>query len=176
MINLRRTVAGLAAATLILGASPALCADAPAPSAHNLELARHLFAGMHMDTMLDNLMKTIAPAMMEQARKTNPSLSEKDAQVISQAVGESERAMMGKMVDRMIPLYASTFTEKELQDAVTFYEGPSGKAMLQKMPELMAKMGPTMAELMPEMTADLQQRICSKIDCTKRAAPAAPKG
>jgi hypothetical protein len=38
----------------------------------------------------------------------------------------------------------------------------------------MSKMTPMMAELMPEMQADVRQRLCAKIDC-KSGAPAAPK-
>jgi hypothetical protein len=83
--------------------------------------------------------------------------------------------MMAKLVDRIIPLYASTFTEKELQDLVAFYDGPTGQAMLTKMPTLMSKMGPMMSELMPEMMADVHQRICAKTDCSKLASPPASK-
>jgi hypothetical protein len=83
--------------------------------------------------------------------------------------------MMGKVMERMIPLYASTFTEQELQDAVAFYKTSSGQAMLKKMPVLMAKMGPVMADLTPQMAADVHRRVCAKIDCTARPAPAAPK-
>jgi hypothetical protein len=124
---------------------------------------------------MDGMMRQMTPMMVEQARKANPNLSADQAQAITEAVSESMQGMMQKLQARMIPLYASTFTEKELQDVVTFYEGPSGQAMLAKMPVLMSKMGPTMAELAPEMTADVQRRLCSKIDCSKMAAPPKPK-
>jgi hypothetical protein len=173
MSSLRRTIAGLACAMTVAVGTPALCADAP-PSAHSLELARHLFAGMHMDQMMTGMMKNMAPAMIDQARKANPSMTQAQAEAITDAVSQSTQAMMGKMVDRMIPLYASTFTEKELQDAVAFYDGPSGQAMLAKMPVLMSKMTPMMVELMPEMQADMRKRLCAKIDC-KTLTPAAPR-
>jgi hypothetical protein len=48
--------------------------------------------------------------------------------------------------------------------------------MLAKMPTLMNKMAPMVTDLMPEMVADMTKRICAKTDCSKRAAPAAPKG
>jgi len=173
----RRLAAGFAvAAALVLAGSPALCADTPAPSAHNLALARHLFAGMHMDRMMDGMMKQVAPAMMAQARKTNPALTEEQAKAISESAAESGGVMMNKIMERMIPLYASTFTEKELTDAVAFYDGPSGQAMLNKMPVLMANMGPLMAEMMPEMQADVMKRVCAKTDCSKLTPPHAPKG
>jgi hypothetical protein len=174
MTSFRRAIACLAAATAVVAATPAICADA-APNPHSLELARKMFANMHMEQLMSGMMRQMAPAMTAQMRKSNPSLTDADAQAISDAVSESMGTVMAKVEDRMIPIYASTFTTKELQDVVDFYGSPSGQAMLAKMPILMAKMGPTMAEMMPEMTADIQKRICSKIDCTKRGGPLAPK-
>jgi hypothetical protein len=176
MQPIRRAIACLAAATAIVVATPAFCADtAPAPSAHSLELAKRMFSQMNMSQLSATMMKSVEPAMLAQARKANPALTDEQAKAISEAVTEASNDMMSKMMERMIPLYASTFTEKELQDAVTFYEGPSGKAMLQKMPVLMANMGPIMAELMPEMTSDVTRRLCAKTDCSKMGAPPKPK-
>jgi hypothetical protein len=175
MLNLRFAAVGLVAATAILAATPAVCADAPAPNAHSVELARKLFTEMHMDQLMGNMMRQMGPTIIAQSRKNNPNLSPQDAQAITDAVSESMDSLMQKVIDRSIPLYASTFTEKELQDLVDFYDSPSGQAMLAKMPVLMSKMTPLMTELMPEMAGDINRRICSKIDCSKRAAPIAPR-
>jgi uncharacterized protein len=175
MLNLRRVAVGFLAATALLAATPALCADPPAPNAHSVELARKLFTEMHMDQLMGDMLRQMGPTIVGQSRKNNPSLTEQDAQSINDAVAESMDSLMQKVIERSIPLYASTFTEKELQDLVDFYDSPSGRAMLAKMPVLMSKMTPMMTELMPEMAGDISRRICSKIDCSKRAAPAAPK-
>lgn len=180
MLKIRHLALGLTAAAVIFAGSPAVCADASAPagapSAQNLALAKHLFAEMHMDQMMSDMMKNMVPAVVEQARKANPSLSADQAQAITDVASQSAMAMMDKLVDRMIPLYASTFTEKELRDSLAFYDGPSGQAMLSKMPLLMSKMTPMMIEMMPEMQADMRQRLCAKINCSATGAPAAPKG
>jgi hypothetical protein len=175
MLNLRYRAIGFVLAASLATATPAMCADAPAGNAHSLALAKHLFAEMHMDQLMGGMMKNMTPVMIAQARKANPALTEDQAQIITEAVSESSRAMMAKAIERFIPLYASTFTEKELEDLVAFYDGPTGQAMLNKMPVLMSKMGPVMTELMPDMMADVNQRICSKMDCSKRAAPPASK-
>ena len=172
MFKLQGFLACVAAVGAILVAQP--CAAADAAPAHNLELARRLFTGMHMDQMMAGMMRNMMPAMVAQARKTNPAMSDAQAEAITEATTQSVQAMMSKTMDRMIPLYASTFTEKELQDLVNFYEGPSGQAMLAKMPTLMSKMTPIMTEMMPEMQADIRRRVCAKIDCSKSAAPPAP--
>ncbi|HZZ31660.1 MAG TPA: DUF2059 domain-containing protein [Phenylobacterium sp.] len=172
MQPIRRAIACLAAAAAIVVATPAICADpAPAPSAHSLELAKRLFAEMNMSQLASAMMKSVEPAMLAQARKSNPALTDEQAKAVSEAVSEASNDMMSKLMERMIPLYASTFSEKELQDVVAFYDGPSGRAMLQKMPVLMASMGPIMAELMPQMTADVMRRVCAKTDCSKMRGP-----
>jgi hypothetical protein len=175
MLNFRYRAIGFALAATLAIATPAVCADAPTGDAHSLELARRLFAEMHMDQLMGGMMKNMTPVMVAQARKANPALTDEQAQIITQAVSESSQAMMAKAIDRIIPLYASTFTEKELEDLVAFYDGPTGQSMLTKMPALMAKMTPVMTDLMPDMMADVNQRICSKMDCSKRTAPPASK-
>ena len=82
--------------------------------------------------------------------------------------------LMKKVTERSIPLYASTFSEKELQDLVNFYDSPTGQAMLTKMPVLMSKIAPMVAELAPEMLADMTKRVCAKTDCSKHATPVSP--
>jgi len=171
MFNLRNRTIGFALVAALVTSTPAMSADAPAGNAHSLVLAKHLFAEMHMDQLMSGMMKNMTPVMVAQARKANPALTDAQADIITQAVTESSQAMMAKVIDRFVPLYASTFSEKELEDLVAFYDGPTGQAVLTKMPVLMSKMGPVMTELMPDMMADVNQRICSKMDCSKRTAP-----
>jgi hypothetical protein len=173
MSKLHRAMAGLAAVGVLV-CTPALAED-PAPNPHSVELVRKLFTEMRTDTLMGDMIRQMAPAMMAQARQRNPNLSAADAQAISDATSASMDAMMKKMIDRSVPLYASTFSEKELQDLVDFYDTPTGRAMLVKMPVLMSKMAPIAAGLAPEMVADMTQRICARTDCSKRAAPVAPK-
>lgn len=174
MLNLRRAVAGVAAAAAIVAGTPAICADAP-PNPHSMELARKLFSEMHMDTLMGDMMRQMTPAILAQARARDPGVSEADVRAVQDAVADSMQAMLVKVNERAIPLYASTFSEKELQDLVDFYDSPTGRAMQAKMPVLTNKMAPMVTDLMPEMIADMTKRICAKTDCSKRAAPAAPK-
>lgn len=60
-------------------------------------------------------------------------------------------------------IYASVFTEEELQALVDFYKSPIGKKFLEKQPELMAatmqKMQGEMAKIMPKIQADVMKAI-----------------
>lgn len=60
-------------------------------------------------------------------------------------------------------IYASVFTEEEIQALIDFYKSPIGKKYLDKQPELMAatmqKMQGEMAKLMPKIQADVAKAI-----------------
>ena len=60
-------------------------------------------------------------------------------------------------------IYASVFTEKELQAVIDFYKSPVGAKFIEKQPELMAqtmqKMQVEMAKIMPKIQADVQKAI-----------------
>jgi hypothetical protein len=170
---MRRLRWGLAAglcAAAVLTVAPAAGAQ-EAANAHKLELARHMFASLNMDQMMDAMTRSVSTNMLAQLRKANPALSEEQARAISDATAEAMRDLTPKMMDRIVPLYASTFTEKELEDVTAFYDSPSGRAMMAKMPALMAKMGPMMMEMTPDMIVDVQRRVCAKTDCTKLNQP-----
>ncbi len=173
MLDLRRVATGLAAGVAVLAATPAISADAP-PNPHSLELAHKLFSEMQMDQLVSGVMRQMMPTMMAQARKANPNLTDEQAKAITDAVSESAQAMMLKINDKVAPLYAETFTEKELQDLVAFYDSPGGRAMIAKMPVMMTKVGPVVTQMMPEMIADMTQRVCAKTDCSKMNAPGKP--
>ena len=173
MLKLRRAAAVFAVSAAMILATPAICADA-APNPHSLELAKKLFADMHMDTMMTSALSQMTPALVAQMRQSNPNLSEAEARIITDVVTASTSDMIHKVMDRAAPLYAETFTEKELQDLTDFYNTPSGQAMLAKMPVLMSKMTPIVTELMPEMTADIRTRLCAKVACPKTNTPPKP--
>lgn len=167
---LLRRAAGLAVVAAVLAAAPAVSAEPP-PNPHSLELARKLFSEMEMDQLMSSMIRQMTPSMIDQVRRSSPNITDDQVRAITEAVTESLADLTPKIVDKFAPLYAQTFTEKELQDLVDFYDSPSGKAMIAKLPGMMAKVGPLMNDLMPEMTADMTRHLCSKIDCTKMNGP-----
>ena len=59
-------------------------------------------------------------------------------------------------------LYASTFTEEELQGVIDFYKSPAGKSFVAKQPELMKKSmelnQAKMSAIMPQIQQLIMQR------------------
>ena len=166
-----RAVSAAIASIILLAAPPAFAADAP-PSAHALDLSKRLFSAMHMERTMAQATKALAPVMVKQMEARSPQITPAQRQAVLEAINDMMVQMTGKLMDRMIPIYASNLTEKELEDTLAFYESPTGQAVLDKTPKMMAQLGPAMAEMMPPMMADLQARLCKEIPCA--GAPQKP--
>ena len=146
-------------------------AAAASPDPVKLELARRYYAAAHMDRMMSGMMRSMTPALQQSLAKANPSLTPDQRTAIAEASSEAAQDMMTKLIDRLLPTIADTFTEEELRGLIAFYEGPTGRAVIDKMPQLMAKVAPMAVELGPEMRDDLRRRLCEKTDCAKLATP-----
>lgn len=158
----KRLTALAGAAVLVLAAGSAQAA----PSAKALELSRRYMTALHMDnmmgTMMDNLMPTVIAQM---SKESGHDVDPEVRQAITEAASEAARAVTPQMVEKMVPVIADSFTEQELQAAVSYYESPLGQSLMAKMPVYMAKMQPAMAEFMPKMQTEMFERMCSKVDC-----------
>ncbi|MDP3174827.1 MAG: DUF2059 domain-containing protein [Phenylobacterium sp.] len=188
---LRRARIGLATAamgTILYAAAPSLAGETTAtkapgvdasatagqaqPSARSLDLTRRYFLAMHMDRTMHATIRAMAPVVVERMAKANPAMTPAQRQAIVDVAGESSQAMVARMMDRLTPIFATTFTEKELEDLVAFYESPTGQALVAKSPTFSAKMAPAMKELMPTMKADMETRLCARLTCAPKTASA----
>ena len=167
-------VLSLAAALFATSAIAQTAPASPPPSAHRLELAHRYMAAAHMERTLDAVMSQMKPMMMAMAPKDS-KLSDADRQAIADISADVTRELMTKVAARMEPIMAETFTEKELTELTAFYESPTGQSAVNKMPVMMGKLLPAMAEFMPQMQAEMKTRICARIDCAGAAKAATPK-
>ena len=71
----------------------------------------------------------------------------------------AERLSWERLKPRFSKLYEETFTEEELDGTLAFYKSPAGRALLEKMPALMAR---SMA-VAQEMIADVMPEIESAV-------------
>ncbi len=154
-------VAGLAAMSLA-GAANAQAA----PSARQLELAQRYVVAIRMERTFDAGMDAMLPTL----KAGNSKVSGEKFDAIMAAMSEVTKSMVGEMSVRMAPVLAEVFTERELEELVAFYEGPTGRAVIDKSPQLAAKMAPLMQEIMPQMQAQMAERVCKITDCPPPAA------
>ena len=162
-------------ASLATGLAALLLASAAsaqtAPSARQLDLAQRYVKAMNLEVSMATFMDQMAPTMMQGSLDSLPS---EKREAVMGVMREVSQSVMTRMGVRMAPILAEVFTEKELEDVVAFYEGPSGKAMIEKTPQLGAKMAPLMKDLMPEMQSEMIAGMCEVFDCDQKVPSATP--
>ena len=140
--------------------------------------ARDLFATMHMDHMLDQMMHSIqgeveamaqsmpgAQQMTAHQKQLTQEFMDKSMKVVNDSVGWTA------LEPEYVKLYASTYSEAEIDGILAFYKSPVGQAMLAKTPQLstsgMQIVRSRMGDFQPKMQA-LQK------DYMKQLAAAVP--
>ncbi|GGG56612.1 DUF2059 domain-containing protein [Hymenobacter glacieicola] len=159
MKNYLILAAGLAfaapAATAQSTASATGAAAAPI-SAGQRKAAEELLAATDSEKNLSATIDRMLSAQLEQ----NPGMK---------AVEPEMRAYLTKymswpsMKEDMVQLYAREFTEKELRELTKFYQTPTGRKTITKMPELMAAGMEIGQKRMQEHLPELQQAIAEKL-------------
>lgn len=150
-------------------APPAAAAAAPAkaaPSPRALALTKRYIAALHVDETMKPLMQSMMTPLMEEQERTNTDLTAEQRKALRETVEELVGGdLMNDVIDRMTPVYASIFSEDELQALVDFYESPNGQSIVRKMPSMGPAMAEVMRDIMPEIRAKVTARICQKLGC-----------
>lgn len=116
------------------------------------------------EQMMVQMLESMQKMQTEQFTKMELPAEARDSAV---EIQKRTAAMVRKMLSweamkpRFIDLYASTYTEPELDGILSFYNSAAGKAMLKKMPQLMQRSmlisQEAMATLMPEMAKIIEE-------------------
>lgn len=160
----------------------AAAADAPPSEASVRELLA--LAGTHviLDQMATRYRATIKAAMEKPYQGKN--LNEDQQRIEADSVSKSLDILGGLMSwDSVSPVfvevYASTFTQGEVNDLIKFFKSPTGKTYAAKQPEVMQKattlMQNKVTEVMPELTQlaiDTAQQMRAASTPAAAAAPA----
>lgn len=165
----------LAAAGLLAFASPVLAQQAPAPQPaaaasaqqpidpERLAMAHQLMDSLDMKSMFHG-----ALAGMSNAVKVPETASPEQKARIQQLIASMQvgnEAIFPKMMDRFAELYARNLTTQEMRDTLAFYNSPSGKSVLHKLPALMSQAMPTVFELMPDALVVAKKDYCGHRTC-----------
>jgi uncharacterized protein len=177
-----QTVPQPAAATPARQAQEAAADNRPSP-----ESLRKLFAVMHTNSLLDNLMAQIDSSsrtalMQSLAGKPLNEAQRKiiqDSQLQLQELTRSELSW-GKLEPMIIEVYRDNLTQSEVDGMERFFQSESGRAVIAKMPAIyqamMAKMQANVRSLTPKI-AELQKHTMAQLieasDTGPARAPAA---
>ena len=100
--------------------------------------------------------------IMQALRRQRPDIPTRTLAVVEREVGGMIRESVdapGGMLDRMVPLYAGTFTHQEIRELLAFYTTPTGRKAAASMPGLM-RQGQQIGESMArEMGPELKRRL-----------------
>lgn len=169
-------VLGLA---LSLGQAPA---RAEPPSAASLDkLLAVTQAEKLTDSVVQQVNATMRP-MMEQALETKSLTAEQRERAnkfMSSFVEKMNKIMADELSwDRMkamnLQIYGEAFTQQEVDDLIVFYESPTGKAFVEKMPLVMQKSMTLMQQRMGPMMARIQAAAKETADEFKSLQAPAP--
>lgn len=135
------------------------------PSAQALDYARRYLVAVRITDTVKLVIDALGPALVEGEAAQHPGVTAADKQVIAEAVSESMVAVMPRFVDLYAIELASILTEDELRQMVEFYEGPVGRSVTAKTRVMSEASERTMLRLLPEITEELEARICGRISC-----------
>jgi len=159
------------------------CCSARADDASKRAKAEQLFMLLHMDRMMDQLMVGVKN-QVQQIVQSMPTADDATPEQKKQIVDFQQR-VLGLVNDKLgwkalepdfISLYASTYTEEELDGILAFYRSPIGQTMIEKTPELTAKSTEItqqkMREVQPQLNAMVQDFMRQMAAATGKPAPA----
>jgi uncharacterized protein len=160
-----------------------MCCNARADEASKRAKAEQLFMLLHMDQMMDQLMSGV----MKQVQQLTQSMPGPDQVTPEQKkqIADFQQRVLTLVNTKLgwkalepdfINLYASTYTEEELDGIIGFYKSPVGQKMLEKTPELMTKSTEItrqkMQEVQPELNQMLEDFMKQMVANTGKPAPA----
>lgn len=142
------------------------CSTARADEASKRVKAQQLFMLLHMDQMMDQLLSGVHK-QVQQITESMPGADQATPEQKKQIADFQQRVL--KLVNEklgwkalepdFINLYASTYTEQELDGIIAFYKSPVGQKMLEKTPELMTKSTEITQQKMREVQPQLNQMV-----------------
>lgn len=161
-------LATVAAGVLLTGA-PVLAAEAPqaavsAPSARQIELTRRYIELTMTDQFEDAMEEMIADQVAMDP--TSRDLPSEDRRFISELTAELTTDMIPQMLEEMVPVYARTFTEAELEALIGFYDSEMGRSIVRKTMESMPEATRAAMAVVPQMLDKMASRICQHYGCT----------
>jgi len=153
-----------AVAFTLVGTASLAAEPTKPPTPRQLELAHRYIELIHIDKTYGETMRALGPSILASMPKeagADPVLQQK----VLDAVNEAASDFMITIVKKMEPIMAEIYSEEELSDLVAFYQSKSGRALVDKQPLIVAKMGPLMQEIMPQFQASLKNKVCARVDC-----------
>jgi len=146
----------------IAALAPAANARADELTPEKREDIQRLFKASGSSAMVLEVANVLTKHSMQTIKTARRDISAQQLAVIEREIKtllDEKLNGPGGMLDRLVPLYANTFTRQEIRDMLAFYESPTGKKVVATMPQLMAAGQRIGADIGKELLPELKQRL-----------------
>jgi hypothetical protein len=145
--------------SLIIGVALLWCASpARADEASKTAKAEELLQLTQGDQMM-KMMEPMMKGMMAQADKDMSAEQRAKVGEMREKIMAVVAESLNKAKPALAKVYTETYTEDEIDAILAFYKSPAGKALLQKMPEVMQRMVPVMMKMMNDVQPEIKALI-----------------
>ena len=149
--------------------------------------AQELFVTLRMDRTMAQIMDTVMKQVgqMTQSMPGSKQMTDADKRQLAdfqqRVSAVVEKSIGWKALEPdFVDLYASTYSEEELDGLLAFYKSPLGQTMLDKTPELMTKSSEItqrkMQEVQPELNKMLEDFVKQVMSEHAKPAPKSSAG
>jgi len=142
----------------------------PAPSPEKMALARQLVEATGGAKQVDAVLRSLFQSMGSTLGANLPPEQRRLQTVIFQKLQARMSAIVPKMLDATVEVYADNLSDKELHDYVAWMQSDSGRSVIAKMPQIMSASFKTMMPMITEMTEGIKKDVideaCAEAKCT----------
>lgn len=166
---MRLMIVCLAAALAVVTLPAAPVAAQAAEQATPPSLRRMTLARQYLDLLMTDQFEGVVHQMLGAEFENDSAmqgLPEEDRRMIVSLTAELTADMVPQMITEMVPVYAATFTEQELDALVAFYDTPLGRSIANKSIEVMPEAERAIMSVVPQLLEKMATRMCQHYGCT----------
>lgn len=133
------------------------------PSARQMHLSRRYVEL----TQSDQMEQAIRSLIVGEAN-ADPSMREipaEDRAFMVDLATELTVDLMPQMLERLVPVYARTFSEEELTALVAFFDSDIGRSIAEKTLASTPEANAAMMSVMPQLLEKMATRVCARFGC-----------
>ena len=136
-INIREVTAQAVRAAFLAIVFVAVAAPARTqePSANAIKMAREILDLKNTGMLVNPMVPGVIERVKGMLASTNPALR-KDLDAVADTLRKAFAPRSLELMNNVARLYASSFTEAELKEILTFYRSPTGKKVIQEEPQI----------------------------------------
>jgi hypothetical protein len=162
-----RGLSGLVLAAALAAGTPALAEVKPGasateagPSVRQQELSRR-----YVELMQSDQLEEAIRAMAGSDPSMQSDLPRADQEFLINLAAELTTDMMPDLMAELVPVYASTFSEAELEAMIGFYDTEMGRSIIDKTYSSLPEVNAALMAVMPRLLDKMATRMCAHYGC-----------